>query len=176
MHRKEERFCHGVFARLAPNASSDFAPVGGVHGVCTGEGGALAETAEMKKAQADLEVKYKARNEEFQKVQKEYQNIQAQLSLGDKLTQQAQNDLTLQAQRKQRDVQRVGEDLQADVDRERNDILTRTSQRLKQVLDKMATEKGLDVIIDAADTVFFKPALDLTKEATTAYDKAYPVK
>lgn len=138
--------------------------------------GALAETAEMKKAQADLEVKYKARNEEFQKVQKEYQNIQAQLSLGDKLTQQAQNDLTLQAQRKQRDVQRVGEDLQADVDRERNDILTRTSQRLKQVLDKMATEKGLDVIIDAADTVFFKPALDLTKEATTAYDKAYPVK
>jgi outer membrane protein len=138
--------------------------------------GALAETAEMKKAQADLETKYKARNEEFQRLQKEYQSLQAQLSLGDKLTPQAQNELTLQAQRKQRDLQRVGEDLQADVDRERNDILARTSQRLKQVLDKIATDKSLDVIIDAADTVFFKPALDITKEATAAYDKAYPVK
>jgi len=138
--------------------------------------GALAETAEMKKAQTDLEVKYKARNAEFQQIQKEYQDLQSKLSLGDKLTPQAQNELTLQAQRKQRDLQRVGEDLQADVDRDRNDVLTRTSQRLKQVLDKMASEKGLDVIIDAADTVFFKPALDITKEATAAYDKAYPVK
>ena len=28
--------------------------------------------------------------------------------------------------------------------------------------------------MDAADTVFFKPVLDLTKEATAAYDKANP--
>ena len=104
------------------------------------------------------------------------QAIQQQLSLGDKLTPQAQNDLTIQAQRKQRELQRMGEDLQADVDRERNEILTKTSQKLKLVLDKLAEEKGLDMIVDAADTVFFKPALDITKEATAAYDKANPVK
>ena len=73
-------------------------------------------------------------------------------------------------------MQRLGEDLQADVDRERNEILTKTSQKLKQVVDKLAEEKGLDIVVDAADTVFFKPALDLTKEATAAYDKANPVK
>jgi len=138
--------------------------------------GALSETAEMKKAQTDLEVKFKARNEEFQQLQKEYQDLQSKLSLGDKLTAQAQNELTLQAQRKQRDLQRLGEDLQAAVDRERNEIIARTSQRLKQVLDKIAADKSLDVIIDAADTVFFNPALDITKEATAAYDKAYPAK
>jgi outer membrane protein len=62
------------------------------------------------------------------------------------------------------------------VDRERNDVLAKTSQKLKQVIDKLAAEKGLDLVVDAADTVFFKPALDITKEATAAYDKANPVK
>ena len=138
--------------------------------------GALAATAEVKKIQTDLEAKYKARNDEYQRLQKELQAIQAQLSLGDKLTPQAQSDLTVQSTRKQREWQRVGEDLQADVDRERNDILTKTSAKLKQVIEKMAAEKGFDLVVDAADTVYFKPALDITKEVTAAYDKANPVK
>jgi outer membrane protein len=136
----------------------------------------LAATAEVKKVQTDMEAKYKKRNDDFQRLQKELQTVQQQLSLGDKLTQQAQSDLSVQATRKQRELQRLGEDLQADVDRERNEILTRTSQKLKQVIDKLAEEKGLDIVVDAADTVFFKPTLDITKEATAAYDKANPVK
>jgi outer membrane protein len=137
---------------------------------------ALAATAEVKKVQADLEAKYKKRNADFQQLQKELQTIQQQLSLGDKLTPQAQSEYTVQGQRKQRELQRMGEDLQADVDRDRNEVLTKTSQKLKQVIDKLAAEKGLDIVVDAADTVFFKPALDITKEATAAYDKANPVK
>ena len=45
-----------------------------------------------------------------------------------------------------------------------------------EVIDKLAADKGLDIIVDAADMVFFKPAFDLTVEATAAYDKAYPLK
>jgi outer membrane protein len=137
---------------------------------------ALAATAEVKKIQTDLEAKYKKRNDDFQQLQKELQAIQQQLTLGDKLTPQAQNDLSVQSTRKQRELQRLGEDLQADVDRERNDILTKTSQKLKEVIEKLAAEKGLDIVVDASDTVFFKPVLDITKETTAAYDKAYPVK
>lgn len=138
---------------------------------------ALAETAEIKKAQADLEAKYKPRQDQFQKLQKELQAIQQQLeTLGNKLTPQAQNEMNLQAQRKQRELQRFSEDLQADVDRERNEILSRASQRLKTVIDKLAEEKGLDLVFDLNDTVYHRPALDITKEATAAYDKAYPVK
>lgn len=138
---------------------------------------ALSETAEIKKAQADLEAKFKPRQEQFQKLQKELQAIQQQLeTLGNKLTPQAQNEMNLQAQRKQRELQRFSEDLQADVDRERNEILSRASQRLKAVIDKLAEEKGLDLVFDLNDTVYHKAALDITKEATAAYDKAYPVK
>jgi outer membrane protein len=91
------------------------------------------------------------------------------------LTPAAQQDVTAQGQRKERELQRVQEDLQADVDRDRNDILGRTSQRMRDIVTKIATEKGIDVVIDTANTIYFKPALDLTAEATAAYDKAYPV-
>jgi outer membrane protein len=137
---------------------------------------ALTATAEVKKAQADMELKYKARNDEFVKLQKELQELNQKLSMGDQLTPAAQAALSAQATRKQRDVQRIGEDLQSDVDRERNDLLTRTTANFKKVIDQLAVDRGLDVILDTGYTVYFKPTLDLTAEATAAYDKAYPAK
>ena len=138
---------------------------------------AMLDTAEMKKAQAELEAKYRPRQEEMAKIQKELESIQNQLqTMAGKLTQQAEQDLNIQGQRKQRELQRLGEDFQADVDRERGEIVARTGTRLRDIVYRMAEEKGLDVILDVSNTVFFKPALDLTKEVTEAYDKAFPVK
>jgi Skp family chaperone for outer membrane proteins len=45
---------------------------------------------------------------------------------------------------------------------------------MKEVVKKMAAEKGLDLVVDAASSVFYKPAMDLTAEAIVAYDKEYP--
>ena len=137
---------------------------------------ALSDTAELKKAQTDLEAKYKGRQEQMAKLQKELDTINQQLSLGEKLTPQAQADLNTQGQRKSRDLQRLSEDLQADVDRERTEVIQKTSERMRDVVAKLAEEKGLDAVIDSSNTLYFKPALDLTKEATAAYDKAYPGK
>jgi outer membrane protein len=47
---------------------------------------------------------------------------------------------------------------------------------MQTVVQKLAEERGLDVVIDVSNTVYFKPTLDLTKEATAAYDKAFPPK
>lgn len=137
---------------------------------------ALSETAEIKKAQADLEAKYRPRQEQMAKLQKDLDAINQQLGLGDKLTPQAQADLSAQGTRKSRDLQRLTEDLQADVDRERTDVITKSGERMRAIVAKLAEEKGLDVVIDSANTLFFKPILDLTKEAVAAYDKAYPAK
>jgi len=136
---------------------------------------AVLDTAEIKKAQAELEAKYKPRQDQMAKLQKELQDIQTQLQ-GGKLNENAAQDLNLEGQRKQRELQRIQEDLQADVDRDRTEILQRTGGRMQDVVKKIADEKGLDVVIDSANTIYFKPALDLTTEATAAYDKAYPVK
>jgi len=138
---------------------------------------AVLESAEIKKASTELEAKYKPRQQAVEKLQKEIQALQQNLqSNAGKLTPQAEADITAQGQRKQRELTRVTEDLQADVERERNDILGRSSQRMQEVVKKLAEEKGIDVVVDISNTVYFKPALEITTESIAAYDKAYPAK
>ena len=136
---------------------------------------ALADTDELKKASAAVEAKYKPRQDEMTKLQADLQSIEQQLNSG-KLNQQAAADLQAQGTRKQRDAQRLQDDLQADFDRDRQEILGKASQKMQAVITKLAEEKGMDVIIDSSQTLFFKPALDLTTDATTAYNKANPAK
>jgi outer membrane protein len=138
---------------------------------------AVLESAEIKKASAELEAKYKPRQQEMEKTQRDLQAIQQQLQANaGKLTGQAEADLNAQGQRKQRELQRMNEDMQADVERDRNEILSKSSQKMQQIVQKLAEAKGLDVVVDVTNTIFFKPALDFTAEAIAAYDKAYPVK
>jgi outer membrane protein len=138
---------------------------------------AVSETAEIKKAQAALEARFKPRQAEMEKLQKEIADLQNQLQTSQgKLSPQAEQNIQIQGQRKQRELQRLSEDLQGDVDRERNDILSRVGNRMQDVVKKLAEERDLDVVVDTSNTVYFKPALEITKEATAAYDKAYPPK
>ena len=137
---------------------------------------ALSQTAEVKKSLADLDAKYKPRQEQLTKLQREMSTISQQLSLGDKLTAQAQSDLSVQATRKQREFTRIQEDLQAEATRDQDEILARCTERLDKVAVKLAEEKGLDAILASGAMVYFKPVLDLTKDVVAAYDKAYPVK
>ncbi len=138
---------------------------------------AILESAEIKKASQELEAKYKPRQEEGQRLQKQLADIQTQLQSGQgKLSQSQEADLTTQAQRRQRELQRISDDLQADVDRDRNDILGKAQANMQAVVKKVAEDKGLDLIVDAQTTIYFKGALDVTAEAITAYNAAHPAK
>ncbi len=138
---------------------------------------AVLESAEIKKASADLEARYRPRQQKIEELNKQIQSLQQQLQNGQgKLTPQAEAELNAQGQRKQREAQRLTEDLQSDVDRERNEILSKTTQRMSDVVKKIAEEKGFDVVVDASNTIYFKPALEITNDAIAAYDKAFPAK
>ena len=138
---------------------------------------AVLESAEIKKASTELEAKYKPRQQQMEKLQRDLQALQQNLQTNaGKLTPQAEADLTAQGQRKQRELQRLSEDLQADVERERNDILAKSSQRMQAVVKKLAEAKGLDVVVDISNTVYFKPDMEITTESIAAYDKEYPAK
>ena len=138
---------------------------------------AVLESAEIKKASAEMEARYKPRQQQMEKLQQDLSALQQQLQMNaGKLTQQAEADLTAQGQKKQRDLQRITEDLQADVERDRNDILTKSAIKMGEVVKKLAEEKGYDVVVDVANAVYFKPAFEITTEAIAAYDKAYPAK
>jgi outer membrane protein len=136
---------------------------------------AVLGTEEIKKASTDMQTKFKPRQDQLDKLQKEMADIQAKLQ-SQQVPPAAQVDLNAEGQRKQREAQRISEDLQADVERERNDILQRASTRMAEVVKKLAEDKGFDVIVDTTTTVFYKPALEVTEEAMAAYNKTYPVK
>jgi outer membrane protein len=138
---------------------------------------AVFDSAEINKANADMQAKFKPRQDAIDQLQKEIAALSQQLQTsGDKLSAQAQADLTAQGQQKQRNLQRMQDDLQADATAYRNDVLAKSSQKMTDIVKKLAEDKGYDLIVDTSTALYFKPAMDLTAEATAAYDKAYPVK
>lgn len=134
---------------------------------------AVADTQEIKKAQARLEAKYRPRQQAMENLQRELQSIQQQLNTPN-LPPNREAQLRADGADKQKQLQRMSEDLQSDVNDERQDILGRAGRQMTEVVKKIAEAHGLDVVIDVTNTIYFKPALDITAEATAAYDKAYP--
>jgi outer membrane protein len=130
---------------------------------------AMIDSDELKKVSADVETKYKPKQDELQKLQQDLQSIQTQLQ-SNKLSQQAQADLNLQGQRKQRDAQRLSDDLQQEFDRDRQDILGKAAQKMTEVVKKLAEERGYDIVIDVSQAIYSKPALDVTADALAAYN------
>ena len=136
---------------------------------------AVLESAEIKAASAAMETRYKPRLSQIENLDREIATLSQNLQTNaGKLTPQAEADMNAQLQRKQRDVQRYRDDLQGDVDNERNTILQKAGQKMSEVVKKYAEEKGIDVVVDMPYTVYFKTALDITNDAIAAYDKAYP--
>jgi outer membrane protein len=138
---------------------------------------AVFESAEIKKADVQMQTTFKPRQDRMATLQKEIEALANQLQAGQgKLSASAEADISAQGQRKQRELQRLNDDLTADSQAYRNDILSKSSAKMSDVIKKIAEEKGLDLVVDTTTTLYFKPALDITKEATAAYDKAYPAK
>ena len=137
---------------------------------------ALLGTAEIKKDQGALQQKYKPRQDEIEKLNKELQDINVRLGDPSKLSQVGVADLQAQGQKKQTRLTRLNQDIEEEFNRDRQEILSRASQRMNDVIKKIAEEKGFDVVLDVTSTLFTKAALDITPEVTAAYDKAHPAK
>ncbi len=133
--------------------------------------GALLDTADMKKQSAELESKYQGRQDEIAGLSAELAEIQTKLQ-----TAQGAEASQLQAdgQRKQRTAQRLSEDLQSDVEFDRQNILSAASARMRDVVRELRMEKQLDLIVDAGGVLAHNALIDLTAEATQAYDAKHP--
>jgi len=136
---------------------------------------AVADTQEIKKDQAALEAKFRPRQQAITTLQNDLQNLQQQMNAPN-VTPERQAQIQQEGQDKQKQLKRMTEDLQADVNQERQDILGHAGSQMQEVLKTLAQQRGIDVIIDISNTLYYKPALDITAEATAAYDKAYPAK
>jgi outer membrane protein len=137
---------------------------------------AVFESAEIKKADAQMQATFKPRQDEIDRLDKEIADLAKQLQGSNgKLSAQQEADLTAQGQNKQRRLKYLTDDLNTDSTDYRNNVLSKSSQKMNDIVKKLAEEKGLDLVIDTSTTLYFKPAMDLTNDAIAAYDKAYPV-
>jgi outer membrane protein len=137
---------------------------------------AVFDTADIKKASAEMEARYKPRADGLRQKQEQIAQISQRLEQGSgQMTPQAESELRAQGTRLQKETQRIQDDLQADVQADRQDILSKASQRMTDVVKKLAEDKGIDLVVEEQSMVYFKPVLDITADATAAYDKAHPV-
>lgn len=138
---------------------------------------ALQDTAEIKQAEADLKARFGPRQDEIAAMEKEIAKLNQEAEANQtKYNEQTMAELVARLQTRQRQYQRNSQQLQEEVNRERQDILSRVGQRFSEVVKKVAEEKGLDLVADQNNLLFAKPALDISAEVTAAYDKAYPPK
>jgi len=132
---------------------------------------ALLSTADMQKESAALEAKYQDRQEELNVLSVELQELQTKIqgATGAELAQ-----LQAEGQRKQIRAQRMTEDLQSDVEFDRQNILTAASGRMREIVQSLRAEKGFDLIVDSSSVLASDPLIDLTAEATQTYDAKHP--
>jgi outer membrane protein len=137
---------------------------------------ALLNTEEAKKAQNDLIAEFKPQQDELEKVQRSLQDDQTKLqSSQGKLSPQGEAELSANIQHNQHLSDRLAQDLQDDSNKRRDETVQRLGARMTEIVNKLRDEKGLDGIFDTAAAIAYNKALDLTAEATAAYNKAYPV-
>ena len=132
---------------------------------------ALLATAEMQKRAGELEQKFKPDQDRLEALSSELQDIQVKLQSA---TPEDGARLQAEGAEKQRQAQRLTEDLQADIDFDRQQILEAGAQRMRAVIEELRASKTLDMIVDVSSTISYSSALDITTDATAAYDAKHP--
>ena len=159
----------------AISISSLHAQAGPVKVVIINAAKAGVDTAEFQKIQAAVQAKYAPRQQAIEDLDKQLQAIQKQGSAPN-IAPDQQASLQAEFTQKGKQRQRLVDDLQADINAERQEVLDRTGRQMSEVVKKLAEEKGWDVVVDVRNTIYYKPALEVTADATAAYNKAYPPK
>jgi outer membrane protein len=172
-------FALGLVASSTP-AAAQAAPAASVPAMKIGVinwQGALLGTQELQKRVKELTAKYQPQADALDKAKRDLADIQTEVdSSQGKLSPQREAELQAQGTRKQREVERLTDDLQTAGETERQDLLQQVGTRMTTVVKKLMEDNGLDMIVDTASVVAFKPTVEITTAAIAAYDKAYPPK
>lgn len=134
---------------------------------------ALLATKDMQAEAAKLEAEFKPQQDALAKLTDEMQSLQQRLVAA--TDQQQQADLQAQGATMQRRFERMRQDMQSAIDFRRESILQKGAGRMRDVLEKLRVEKALDAVIDTSSIYVYNPTMELTTEATAAYDAAHPV-
>ncbi len=138
---------------------------------------ALVATRDGQKAAKELEDRMAPRKKELDSKQAEIRDLQERLQKGgNTLSDSAKEDLTRSIDQKTKSFNRQVEDAQAELQQEQQKVLNQLGQKMMQVIDKYAQEKGFSVILDVSNqntpVLYASNTVDITKDIIELYDKS----
>lgn len=143
--------------------------------------GAIANTAEGKQAQAELQSRFAPRQTELENLRKQIEDSQRRLREGDRtLSDEEKLRLARQIEQGTRLGQRLQENLQEDVNIAQDEVFQSIGGKMLNVIDRYARENGYALIVDvsgqASPVIYATPSINITQDIVRLYDQANPVK
>ncbi len=150
---------------------------------------AIANTAEGKKALAELQSKYQPRQQELVRQQQEIQSLQEQLQKqATTLSEDEQLRRRRELEEKNKIFTRSSDDFNADLRGDRQDVIQRIGQKMVKLISDYAQQNSYSLIFDSQVPVVSADQLadgqlqiyyagkdvNVTDEIVKRYDTAYP--
>ncbi len=167
-----------AFAQIAPPlAPAPAAPAGPAKVGIVNIQAAIVNTNEGQRDFQALQGKFAPKRSELEALNREVDDLKKQLSTtGDKLNEEARNNLVKQIDTKQKTLQRNLEDANSDLQAQQNEIANRIGQKMMEVLDRYAKENGYTLILDysaqASPVLWAANSADVTQALVDTYNAA----
>ena len=132
-------------------------------------------SADGKAANAKVQALAQKKQTEGQTKAKSLQDNQQKLQTsGSVMSEQARSQLEKEIERQTVEGQRFEQDAQAELNELQQELQTEFQKKLMPILEQLSKEKGLQVLLSAADSgvIWADPGLDLTLEAVKKLDAA----
>ena len=140
---------------------------------------ALVQTADGKKAVAELQARYGPKDAEFQKRQSDMQAKQAQYQKTmNTMSDSAKASAEREIETMQRNLQRDSDDTKQDMDQDQQRVLNDLGGKMMQIVQKYAADSQISMVFDVSqqpnNLLFASTGLDITREIIALYDKSAP--
>jgi outer membrane protein len=134
----------------------------------------VARSKEGQQASSSINAMREKFSKQIEEREKGMQATQQKLqSQGAVLSDAARAQLQTELERQQRELQRMVEDMEQDIGRFTERLQQDFMEKLNPVIDRVAMEKKVDLIFNAADSglVWAAPGTNLTNEVIAAFDQ-----
>lgn len=120
------------------------------------------------------------KNEKQQAIQTQSEELQALRQQYESQSRMLNPDTAAEMEReiatKDRQLRRLQEDAEIDLNRRQNELLTRMSEKIQVLIADYAQQKGIGVVfLQNPSLPYFSPSLDITAEIIKIYDEKNPV-
>ena len=141
---------------------------------------ALLSTKDGQKAVAELKAKFAPKEQEFEERQQQLQTKQEQFRKTENtISEEAKATLARDIDAMTKNLQRDTDDARQDVEPEQQRVLNELGQKMMQVIQKYAGEKGLTMVIDVSgqpnNIMYASSTIEITRDIIGMYDAAPPV-